>query len=81
MKQLSLVQSGLAGVNHIPFRDLPREVVVCSNAGGYSDEVGEFAWGLLLSAGKRIVKMDAADEEDQTTGGRPLRSSGRRSWS
>jgi len=58
MTSLTFVQSGLAGVNHIPFGDLPRSVVVCSNAGGYSDEVGEFAWGLLLSAAKRIVRLD-----------------------
>ena len=58
MTKLSLIQSGLAGVNHIPFGDLSREVVVCSNAGGYSDEVGEYAWGLLLAAVKRIVRLD-----------------------
>jgi phosphoglycerate dehydrogenase-like enzyme len=58
MTRLSLVQSGLAGVNHIPFGHLSRKVVVCSNAGGYSDEVAEYAWGLLLSAGKRVVKLD-----------------------
>ena len=58
MVRLSLVQSALAGVNDIPFGDLPEGVVVCSNAGGYSDEVGEFAWGLLLSAAKRIVRLD-----------------------
>jgi glycerate dehydrogenase len=60
MSRLSLVQSGLAGVNHVPFGALPGGVVVCSNAGGYSDEVAEFAWGLLLSAAKRIVRFDAA---------------------
>ena len=58
MTKLSLIQYGLAGVNHIPFGDLSREVVVCSNAGGYSDEVGEYAWGLLLAAVKRIVRLD-----------------------
>jgi phosphoglycerate dehydrogenase-like enzyme len=59
MTGLSMVQSVLAGVNHIPFGELSAGAVVCSNAGGYSDEVGEFAWGLLLSAAKRIVKVDA----------------------
>jgi len=60
MTRLSLVQTGLAGVNHIPFGALNKTAVVCSNAGGFSDEVGEHAWGLLLSAGKRVVKFDAA---------------------
>src|SRR6266849_704146 len=31
------------------------KVVVCSNAGAYSLEVGEHAFGLLLSAAKRVV--------------------------
>ncbi len=56
MKKLSFVQSGLAGVNHIPFSEMGEDVVVCSNAGGYSDEVGEFAWALIMAASKGIVK-------------------------
>ncbi|MDA4134481.1 MAG: 2-hydroxyacid dehydrogenase [Thaumarchaeota archaeon] len=60
MTRLSLVQTGLAGVNHIPFGALRKTAVVCSNAGGFSDEVGEHAWGLLLAAAKRVVKFDAA---------------------
>jgi phosphoglycerate dehydrogenase-like enzyme len=60
MTRLLLVQTGLAGVNHIPFGALRKTVMICSNAGGFSDEVGEHAWGLLLSAGKRVVKFDAA---------------------
>ena len=36
--------------------------MVCSNAGSYSDEVAEFAIGLMLAAGKSIVKFDRAAE-------------------
>jgi glycerate dehydrogenase len=64
MTRLSFVQSALAGVNHIPFKDLPPNVVVSSNAGGYSQEVAEYAWGLLLAAAKRIVKFNAAPKEN-----------------
>ncbi len=63
MTRLSFVQSALAGVNHIPFRDLPVGAKTSSNAGGYSDEVGEFAWALLLSAAKRTVRWNRAPEE------------------
>ena len=59
MKSLRFVQLQLAGANHVPFRDISREVVVCSNAGGYSLGVAEFAWGLLLAAAKRVVSFDA----------------------
>jgi phosphoglycerate dehydrogenase-like enzyme len=62
MRNLSFVQSALAGVNHIPFSELSPRVTVSSNAGGYSDEVGEFAWALLLAGAKRIVKWSLSPE-------------------
>ena len=65
MSNLRLVQSILAGVNHIPFAQLDKKVVVCSNAGGYSDEVAEYAWSLLLSAAKRVVDFHNAVKTDQ----------------
>jgi phosphoglycerate dehydrogenase-like enzyme len=58
MKSLRLYQAGNAGVNGIRFDLLDKKVVVCSNAGSYSDEVGEFAIGMMLAAGKSIVKFD-----------------------
>jgi len=58
MKSLRLYQAGNAGVNGIRFDLLDEKVVVCSNAGSYSDEVAEFAIGLMLAAGKSIVKFD-----------------------
>ena len=67
MSNLRLVQSILAGVNHIPFAQLDKKVVVCSNAGAYSDEVAEYAWSLLLSAAKRIVDFHNAVKIDQWT--------------
>ena len=65
MSNLRLVQSILAGVNHIPFAQLDKKVVVCSNAGAYSDEVAEYAWSLLLSAAKRVVDFHNAVKTDQ----------------
>ncbi|TMI22044.1 glycerate dehydrogenase [Candidatus Bathyarchaeota archaeon] len=67
MTELRLVQSILAGVNHIPFAQLDKKVVVCSNAGAYSDEVAEYAWALLLSAAKRIVDFHNAVKTEQWT--------------
>jgi phosphoglycerate dehydrogenase-like enzyme len=58
MKSLRLYQAGNAGVNAIRFDLLDKKVVICSNAGSYSDEVAEFAIGLMLAAGKSIVKFD-----------------------
>ncbi|TMI17252.1 glycerate dehydrogenase [Candidatus Bathyarchaeota archaeon] len=67
MNNLGLIQSILAGVNHIPFAQLDEKVVVCSNAGAYSDEVAEYAWALLLSAAKRIVDFHNAVKTEQWT--------------
>src|SRR5215831_14197188 len=67
MKGLRFVQSVLAGVNHIPFANLGEDVIVCSNAGAYSDEVAEYAWGLLLSAAKRIVELHVSLREEKWT--------------
>ncbi len=63
MQRLKFVQSILAGVNHIPFHNLDKDTVVSSNAGAYSDEVAEHAWGLLLSAAKRIVEQHVSFRE------------------
>ena len=65
MKRLRFIQGILVGVDHIPFRALGRKVVVCSNAGAYSLEVGEHALGLLLSAAKRVV-----DTHNSVAGGK-----------
>ncbi len=53
---LRFIQSILVGVNQVPFRDLSEKVIVCSNAGAYSQEVGEHAFALLLTATKKIVE-------------------------
>jgi len=58
MRSLRFFQAGNAGVNSIRFDLLDKKVVICSNAGSYSDEVAEFAIGLMLAAGKRIVSFD-----------------------
>ncbi len=63
MARLKFIQSILAGVNHIPFGHIDRKVVVCSNAGAYSDEVAEHAWGLLLASAKRIAEQDLQIKE------------------
>lgn len=56
MKRLRFIQNILVGVNHVPFSSLSKKVVVASNAGAYSVEVGEHAWALLLAAAKKVVE-------------------------
>jgi glycerate dehydrogenase len=83
MSDLRFIQSILAGVNHIPFAQLDRKVIVCSNAGAYSDEVAEYAWSLVLSAAKRIVDFHNAVKAEQwklrrTLGGKEVTILGER---
>jgi phosphoglycerate dehydrogenase-like enzyme len=60
MSRLRFIQSGMAGVNHIPFKHLGKRITVSSNAGGFSIGVAEFALALMLAAAKRVVKLDYA---------------------
>ncbi len=52
--QLRMVQTLVAGVDHLPYRVLPKSVLICSNAGAYSTSVGEHTMALLLAAAKDI---------------------------
>jgi phosphoglycerate dehydrogenase-like enzyme len=67
MSNLRFIQSILAGVNHIPFASLGKNVIVSSNAGAYSEEVAEFSWALLLSAAKRVVELHVSLREQKWT--------------
>src|SRR5712692_3510035 len=53
--RLRMVQTLLAGVDHLPFDRLPRSAIICSNAGAYNTSVAEHAMALLLAAAKDIV--------------------------
>ncbi len=52
--RLRMIQTLVAGVDHLPYRSIPRSVVVCGNAGAYNTSVGEHAMALLLAAAKDI---------------------------
>lgn len=67
MKRLKFIQTMSVGVNQVRFQDLPAGVKVSSNAGAYSTEVAEHAWGLLLDSAKRIAVANAAIREGGQT--------------
>ena len=52
--RLRMLQTLVAGVDHLPYPLLPRSLLVCSNAGAYNTSVGEHAMALLLAAAKDI---------------------------
>src|SRR6266700_3114479 len=52
--QVRLIQSLVAGVDHLPFERFPPDAIVCGNAGAYNVSVAEHAMALLLAAAKDI---------------------------
>ena len=55
-----LVQLIAAGVDFIPFQQLPDNLLVASNAGGWSEPIAEHAVAMALSAAKRLSIRQAA---------------------
>jgi len=60
MRRLEMVQCLFAGVDHLPWEEIPATATVCSNAGAQADAVAEHALALLLAAAKNIPFHDAA---------------------
>ncbi|MDG7007087.1 MAG: 3-phosphoglycerate dehydrogenase [Nitrososphaerota archaeon] len=54
MKSLKMVQTLSAGVDGLDIEALPPGAQVFSNAGAFTESVGEHAWGLLLGVAKGI---------------------------
>lgn len=54
MKKIKAIQTLSAGVDHIPFKEIPSDVLVYSNAGAYSEQCAEFAWALILALSKGL---------------------------
>src|SRR6266568_3963870 len=50
--QVRLIQSLVAGVDHLPFERFPPAAIVCGNAGAYNVSVAEHAMALLLASTK-----------------------------
>ena len=48
MKNLKMIQAAMAGVDSLPWQDIPEHVTVCGNPGTNADAVAEHAWSLIL---------------------------------
>ncbi len=54
MKNLRMIQSFSAGVNHFNFEIIPKDVIVCTNSGANAWSVAEHALALMLASAKKI---------------------------
>lgn len=55
MNSLEMVQALLAGVETLPYADIPPKAIICSGSGALTPAVVEHAWALILSAAKHTV--------------------------
>src|SRR3989442_14282491 len=51
-----MIQSLVAGVDHLPCGRFPPAAIVCGNAGAYNVSVAEHAMALLLAAAKDVPR-------------------------
>lgn len=56
MKNLKLIQTILAGANHLPYDTIPEAVKVCTTHGANSRVIAEHCFALLLSCAKNVVR-------------------------
>jgi len=60
-KNLRVIQTLSAGVDDLPYKLIPENVKIFSNAGGYSQSVSEHAMALLLALSKNVNRRDHKD--------------------
>ncbi len=60
MTRLKLLQTVAAGVDHLPYDQIPARVAICSNAGAHRVSIGEHSIALLLAAAKNVVRHTEA---------------------
>ena len=63
LKNLRMIQSFSAGMDHINFSIIPPEVIVCSNAGAFAGPIAEFVMGATISLGRNLAFHDRGMRE------------------
>jgi len=56
LREGCLLQSMQAGVDALPFGDIPGKVIICANTGAWADPMAEHILGMILSLGKYLQK-------------------------
>ncbi len=56
LRQGTMIQTLLAGVDAVPYDILPGSVVICCNAGAWAEPMAEHIVGMMLALGKNFLK-------------------------
>ncbi len=69
-KNLRMLQTISAGVDSLPFGSIPESVIICSNAGAFSEPMAEHVFAMILSLSKRLklneMKLRLGEFDQQT---------------
>jgi glycerate dehydrogenase len=57
IKKAKLIQITLAGADMIPYEKLSSEIIICSNAGAYSEPIAEHAVGMMLALARSFLPL------------------------
>ena len=56
MPELKMIQTLSAGVDMLDFKTIPEHILLCSNAGAYSDPIAEHVFAMILDLSKNLTK-------------------------
>lgn len=70
LQHVAFLQLVTAGADHIPFADLPSQIIVASNPGAYAAPMAEHILAMTLALAKRLLmnhqKLKKGEFDDQT---------------
>lgn len=75
LKGLEFLQTVSAGVDHLPFLELPADLLIASNPGAYGEPMADHAMAMILALAKRLRQVHnelARGKFNQTTESKDL---------